>query len=65
MNATTKQLALIKNIENWMNVKFEGVTISEATEFITKHVENYVEARKEAEERRFIAMYEAESYGDR
>jgi len=39
--ATEKQRLLIAKIERLVGVKFEGTTISEASAFISKHLDQY------------------------
>lgn len=42
-DATVKQIALIKKMEQLIDVKFTGKTIREASKFITQHTEEYQE----------------------
>ena len=44
-NVTEKQLKLIKNITAELGVKFTGTTKKEASEFISKHINNYKHSR--------------------
>ncbi len=43
---TEKQLALINKMEQLIDVKFDGKTIKEASEFITKHMQRYREEQE-------------------
>lgn len=65
MEATGKQLDLINKIENLLLVRFKGTSVNEASSFISGHIFDYREAKKEADERYFDAMYDSECFGDR
>lgn len=43
---TEKQVKLIRDIELYLDVKFCGDTVSDATRFITNNMGDYNEARK-------------------
>ena len=42
-NPTDKQLALIQKMEEQLDVKFEGTSIQDASQFISQHMEKYQE----------------------
>lgn len=65
MDATEKQIDLINKIENLLYLRFKGRSVSEASSFISKHIADYREAKKEADGRFYDAMYEAGCYGDK
>lgn len=44
--ATGKQLQLIAQMESLINKKFTGSTIKEASEFISKHMDEYQEQKE-------------------
>ncbi|MCY8488775.1 hypothetical protein [Bacillus atrophaeus] len=48
--ATEKQLRLIRDMELFVNEKFTGNTIREASEFITKHMDKYQDEKEMADE---------------
>lgn len=50
MEATQKQLEFIRIIEGYVCEKFTGRTKKEASEYISKHYEEYTEIRKEEDE---------------
>lgn len=59
MEATDKQLSLIERIELYVeDAWFEGETKREATEFISKHMEDYIRERDHA----FSEIYNAKHY---
>lgn len=43
--ATKNQLRLIKDMELLLNIKFNGTTIKEASDFISKHYQEYKKAQ--------------------
>ena len=58
-NATEKQMKLIRNIEMLLcDVKFTGVTIAEASKFISEHIERYKKERDIA----FEMIYNENNY---
>lgn len=58
--ATDKQKALIKRIERYLPVKYEGNSVKDASAFITKHLPEY----REVVEICSSAMYDALMVGD-
>ena len=43
--ATEKQQRLIQDMEQMLNVKFQGQTVAEASQFISAHMAQYKEAQ--------------------
>ncbi|MCY9057933.1 hypothetical protein MOE81_08330 [Bacillus inaquosorum] len=56
--ATEKQLRLIRDIELFLNEKFTGNTIREASAFISRFMEEYEEAKEIA----FDEVYYYDAY---
>lgn len=41
MKPTERQMEFINDMEEWISEKFTGTTKQEATEYISKHIEQY------------------------
>lgn len=57
-SATTNQKKLIENMERLLDIQFVGETISDASNFISKHMTKY----KEAQAFVYEMTYNADAY---